>query len=233
MYSSHILHMPVIGFGSSMDTDMLRLRSVVIPAIHVHTSHENYKKKLKFDTEEKNMEKNNNFLVALCGKSGSGKTTVASYLAGYMGWKSIESYTTRPRRKLDEQGHIFITNEEFDRIRDEEMIVYTEFDGHHYCATMGQVEEAQIYVIDPAGIRELDKRYCGEKRIITVFIEVDDHTLMERMMQRGDGKEKAEKRAENDRYMFRDVQTEFIVDGTKDVAEVASEIIDIVERVSA
>lgn len=179
------------------------------------------------------MKKENNFLVALCGKSGSGKTTVASYLAEHMGWKSIESYTTRPPRESDEKGHIFITDEEFDRIRDDEMIAYTEFDGHRYCATIGQVEEAQIYVIDPAGIQELAERYHGGKRVITVFIDADDGILMERMLQRGDSAEKAKKRAENDGQMFRDVKTEFTVDGTKSVAEVASEIADIVRRVSA
>jgi hypothetical protein len=44
-------------------------------------------------------------LILLCGKSGSGKTTVADLLQSKYGLKQLESYTTRPQRKADERGH--------------------------------------------------------------------------------------------------------------------------------
>ena len=58
------------------------------------------------------------FLIVLCGKSGCGKTTIASLLQEKYNLKVIQSYTTRPPRYKNEEGHIFISKEEFDNLKD-------------------------------------------------------------------------------------------------------------------
>ena len=55
-------------------------------------------------------------IICIVGRSGSGKTTAAEYLEELYGLKSIQSYTTRPKRKPNETGHTFVTEDEFDKI---------------------------------------------------------------------------------------------------------------------
>ena len=59
---------------------------------------------------------NNIYLIVGC--SGSGKTTIVNSLENKYGLKSIQSYTTRPKRSDDETGHIFISDEEYDKLED-------------------------------------------------------------------------------------------------------------------
>ena len=57
----------------------------------------------------------NNTILLIVGASGTGKTTVANTLSKMFGMKQIQSYTTRPPRYEGEKGHIFVTDEEFNR----------------------------------------------------------------------------------------------------------------------
>ena len=82
---------------------------------------------------------NKHRIVLLVGPSGSGKTAIANYLHDTYGWNTVQSYTTRPPRYDGEEGHTFVTDEEFDKLTD--MIAYTEFDGHRYCATADQIDQ--------------------------------------------------------------------------------------------
>ena len=65
----------------------------------------------------------NIFLIV--GASGSGKTTIVEQLEQRYGLTSIQSYTTRAARYVGEKGHIFVSDEEFDKLTD--LIAYTEF----------------------------------------------------------------------------------------------------------
>ena len=66
---------------------------------------------------------NGNTIYLIVGRSGSGKTTIAEELERKYGLKSIQSYTTRPKRSDNETGHIFVSDEEFDKLTD--MVAYT------------------------------------------------------------------------------------------------------------
>lgn len=144
----------------------------------------------------------NNFIL-LMGKSGSGKTTVANELYNRYGLSSIESYTTRPPRYKGERGHTFISDEEFDELTD--MVAYTDFNGYRYCATSEQVEDNQIYIIDPAGVDYFDEHYVGDKDVIVVYLDVDDDICFERMVK-DRGVEEAEARLKNDAVAFKDAR---------------------------
>ena len=90
-------------------------------------------------------------ICLLVGPSGSGKTTIANKLSEEKGWKVLQSYTTRPKRYSNETGHIFVSEEEFEQYKND-LCAYTEFDGYKYWATNQQVDESEIYIIDPAGV---------------------------------------------------------------------------------
>lgn len=141
-------------------------------------------------------------IYLIVGESGSGKSTIVDILEREHGLKSIQSYTTRPKRYDEETGHTFVTDEEFDRL--ENIVAYTEFSGHRYCATQEQVDNADLYIVDVDGVNSLRERYNGKKGIFTIYISC---SLIERMhrLEERDGFDKALERIKHDIMAFRGV----------------------------
>lgn len=123
------------------------------------------------------------YLYLVVGESGSGKTTICNYLTKHYGLKQLDSYTTRPPRNPKETGHIFVSSSEFDTLRDQ-MVAYTEFNGYEYCATAQQIEDSDLYVIDPHGIEELKEAYKGDKPFKIIFIDAPLEIRYIRMKER-------------------------------------------------
>ena len=131
-------------------------------------------------------------LYCIVGRSGTGKTTLAEELERLYGYKSIESYTTRPQRFEGETGHIFVSPEEFRALG--KMSAYTLYNGHEYGATPAQIDENDLYVIDIPGVKSLKQRYQGKKGIVVFGLIADEDIVRERMKKRGDSDEKIKER---------------------------------------
>lgn len=149
-------------------------------------------------------------IILIVGKSGCGKTTIVNKMEEEYGAKSIASYTTRPKRKENEYGHIFVNEEEFKALKD--IVGYTEYGGNLYCATAQQVEENDLYIINPDGVDFFKKNYKGKKEVIVVYIttDLDNHkdfnNRYERMVARGDSYADASYRAGIDNFEFRNAE---------------------------
>ena len=163
----------------------------------------------------------NIFLIVGC--SGSGKTTITEQLEQKYGLKSIQSYTTRAKRSENETGHIFVSDNEFDKLTN--LVGYTAFAGNRYCATAEQVETHDLYVIDPKGVDYFMKSYNGSKTAKVIYIDSDIITRYKRMRSRAEesGKsfieavDSALKRIGNDinefyDYCFHTASVDFYVD---------------------
>ena len=133
----------------------------------------------------------NIFLIVGC--SGSGKTAITEKLEELYHLKSIQSYTTRTPRYDGETGHTFISNDEFDKLTD--MVAYTEFAGNRYCAIAEQVENNDLYIIDPKGVDFFMKAYKGSKTPKIIFISSNLTTRYERMVGRAETKGKSHQEA--------------------------------------
>lgn len=126
----------------------------------------------------------NDTLYLFVGRSASGKTTLAELLEEKYGMPSLQSYTTRPRRYENETGHTFISDDDFDKLRN--IIAYTEYNGYKYCATKDQIDCISIYVVDVPGVKTLLEKYETDRNIAIVYFNTDVRTRIDRMIDRHD-----------------------------------------------
>ena len=148
--------------------------------------------------------KNNRYVLLIVGKSGSGKSALCNYMEKTYGLKQVKSYTTRLCRGLEDNTHTFVTDEEFDKLTD--MCAYTVFDGNRYCATSKQVDECDLYVIDPTGIDYFLREYRGIKIPIVIHIDASESICTLRMYERGDDPNDISRRIKHDRKAFKNVR---------------------------
>lgn len=142
-------------------------------------------------------------IYLIVGPSGSGKTTLCNILEEEYGLKMLNSYTTRPPRYEGEVGHVFVTKEEFEQLQDK--CAYTYFNGYEYCATIEQIDESDLYVIDPDGVEFLLDSYDRGKQIVPFILNVSAGNAIKRMKERGDNAEKIIERFLHDVEAFKDV----------------------------
>jgi guanylate kinase len=145
----------------------------------------------------------NRIIALIVASSGAGKTSICQRLSDKYGLRQVWSYTTRPPRNEFEIGHRFIS--ENDMPDKSEMCAYTYYNGNHYFATHQQVDEADLYVIDPAGIQYFLKHYRGTKLPKVIKIQVPIMERMKRMAARGDTEYDIMRRIECDKQMFRHI----------------------------
>ena len=148
-------------------------------------------------------------IYLIVGKSGSGKTSIVEALEKEYGFKSVQSYTTRPKRSENETGHIFVTESEMPP--KEKMVAYTKFNGYHYWATSEQVDNADLYVIDPSGVEFFKKNYKGNKKVKVVEIYASPYICQQRMEKRGDSPSQIVERSLNDSIEFKDFKKDITI----------------------
>ena len=81
-------------------------------------------------------------------------------------------------------------------------MAFTNYNGHRYCGTAKQVEEADLYTLDPNGVAYFKESYHGSKRPIVVYIDVDRETRARRMKDRNDDAAAVESRLLDDDIEF-------------------------------
>lgn len=98
-------------------------------------------------------------LFCIIGRTGSGKSTLVKKAANALGLKILKSYTTRPMREsesIENSDHIFISPDEVKKYRND-IVAYTERVNYCNFATKQQIMNADLYIINPSGYKELLK----------------------------------------------------------------------------
>lgn len=149
-------------------------------------------------------------LITVAGRNGSGKSLIAKKVAEALGLNVVKSYATRKPRPeelqkgLENCDHIFVSDEEYDKL--ENITAETEINGARYCTTQEILNNSDIYVIDPKGIKDLKER-CGNRyKLLQFYIYADADKRAARFVARGESKAKFEAREQSEDEQFNDYE---------------------------
>lgn len=167
-------------------------------------------------------------IYCFVGPSGSGKSAIVDSLAKEYGFVVVQSYTERPRRTLLESGHVFITSQEFDHLRD--LVAYTLYNGYRYGVPSNMIDNSDLYVIDPEGVKYLKEKYKGKKGIFVIGVDCNEELCKRRMLQRGDGEANANSRLEYDKEAFKELYEicDVVIPNTDDLMTVVDKIYSVI-----
>lgn len=131
----------------------------------------------------------------IIGRTAVGKSTLSKEVAKNMNLKILKSYTDRPMRDgetLEDADHIFLNKDQADHIlANEKIIAYTDSigDGYRRFATLNQLMESDIYIIDPVGVKELKSCSLSEMKdinLVEIYIRTPHFLAKEQAQKRGD-----------------------------------------------
>ena len=129
-------------------------------------------------------------VVALVGKAGAGKDTVAKELAtANPNWHTIVSCTTRPKREGEKEGvnYYYLTDEEFqNKVEQGDLLEATCFNGWHYGTLKSSLNDGvNVGVFNPEGFDSLVSFEKTEEIILFgYFIDASDKIRMMRQLCR-------------------------------------------------
>ena len=142
-------------------------------------------------------------MIVITGPSASGKTATCLYLQEHFGIRKVVTHTTRAMRvgeKNDVDYH-FVTKEEFMRMKENDEFVETVFyNGNYYGTSRKEVRIDKCMAFEPEGAKTY--KSFGDPKIVLFFMNLDEETCRQRMLQRGDDPVKVEARIQNDKGSF-------------------------------
>ncbi len=138
-------------------------------------------------------------MIILVGASASGKTATALALQNKYGLKKAVTTTTRKKRinEVDGIDYFFVSRKEFlKRNKENKFVETTLYNDNFYGCGVDQVSDDRIIVLDPNGVNSFRK--LKDNHIKIFLIESSEETRKNRMISRGDEKDKIVQRLEND-----------------------------------
>ncbi|HPM07636.1 MAG: AAA family ATPase [Bacilli bacterium] len=142
-------------------------------------------------------------MIILVGASASGKTEIAKILARKYGIAKAITHTTRPMRDGEKDGldYFFVSKEDFQKLLAENFFVeMTLYNENYYGCSKSQVSDNRAVIVDPNGLKAFQK--LNDASVISFLVVADEEVRYQRMLTRGDKKENAIKRINNDRVDF-------------------------------
>ena len=142
-------------------------------------------------------------MIILIGPSASGKTEVVKYLVNNFGYTKLVTNTTREKRigEIDGKDYNFITKEEFlSKLNNDEFFEYVEYNSNFYGTLKKDITKEKVVILEPKGFQAY--KHSKFKGIISFYLDTRDEIRYERMLKRGDKKERIKERIESDGIVF-------------------------------
>lgn len=148
------------------------------------------------------------YILHINGRGGSGKTTLEKILNERLGLAKTENFTTRKPRYEWEQGYHFVTEEQFVQNFKQGKIIECYFkDSNHSLYGTAAPEKTGIYQSEVMALVAL-RKWTFEHSVpfLSIYIDVESETLLERLRGRSDANETPEGRLAEDAYyeIFKD-----------------------------
>ena len=147
-------------------------------------------------------------MLALIGKSGSGKTTIEDTLIREHGFKRAISHTSREKRVNDVEGvnYYFVSKAEMERLWETgELVERVDYLDNIYGFVESECKPDRVVAVLPDGLKQLNRR--KDLNIFSVYLDVSYDVRKERMSGRGDSDENVEKRLRNDDEVFAGIES--------------------------
>lgn len=143
-------------------------------------------------------------MIVITGPSASGKTATCLYLQKHFGIRKVITHTTREMRageKNDVDYH-FVTDDVFDRmVENDEFVEHVIYNGNQYGTSRKEVRIDKCMAVELGGAKTYHS--FNDPKIVIFFMNLDEDTCRQRMLNRGDDPAKVEKRIMNDKAAFR------------------------------
>lgn len=171
-------------------------------------------------------------IIAICGKSATGKDTLAKWLVsslklqGYPA-QAIVSDTTRPSRKNETNGsdYNFLTKDAFyDKINSSEYLEYTSFNGWLYGISKDSISSTKINVgvFNPEGLEHLIL-YKKDYDIFCIYLECNVFKRLKRSYEREHAfKKEYLRRVYADYHSFKDIEKILILSNNYGVIDTSN-----------
>lgn len=140
-----------------------------------------------------NYNKDNTIILAICGKSATGKDTLAKWIVKNLTTSSLPAHlviseTTRPKRIKEQAGqsYKFISRSLFEkRINTGHYIEYSSFRGWYYGTPIDDINfgAVNIMVVNKQGLKNM-LEYRRHFTIIPVYLEVPLNVRLRRSIER-------------------------------------------------
>ena len=183
-------------------------------------------------------------ILILAGPSGVGKTTLThALLKASDRFELVRSVTTRePRGDSFDGEYIYITKEEFFRLRSQGGVLeYTEYAGNFYGTPLSEIERiigegrVPLLILDLNGVHTVVSSK-GDINPCAVYLTVKEEELEARLRQRyGADTEKLSSRLDKnrlDKAEYESIKSDFfaVVENSGNVGKCAEDILDVFDR---
>ena len=178
---------------------------------------------------DKNETMNKKTIIAIVGRTSSGKDYISKRLSTILDYPLVVSHTTRPKRENETNGveHWFDSKEEFDNLmQNNTVIAYTKIGEYEYCALLEDIGDNAIYIIDAKGIEYLKQNFKDRIKLYIVYIYCDDYVREARASIRSDFKTSWHKRNKDEDRQFTEFESnrqwDLLIDNSKSVLDMTA-----------
>ncbi|MCM1410161.1 MAG: hypothetical protein NC305_06395 [Lachnospiraceae bacterium] len=145
-------------------------------------------------------------IYVLTGMSGVGKTSVINKILKTGSFCYPQMYTTRPIKEHIIDGKIHLDEESYVKLQNK--AVEFIYNYHKYAITDIEVRKANIFDLAPSGFRSLKENYFGDKKIIIIYVWIEESERIKRMKERGETDENIFSRLQYEKIEYQNIEEE-------------------------